>query len=216
VPFTVNDSVGDWTGYVVTQTQDIAPGATATYQIVAQSLNGFTGTITLNVSGLPPGATATFNPPQINGGSGATLLRVATSGTTPQPSVYTITITGTNGILVHSTTVYLGVSSSGGDFTGGVSPAQGTVSASAAGSASFTVTATPVNGGAGDLTLSASGMSAGVTASFTSTTIPGSSGSSVLTLTASSGTPPGTYQVFITSSGSGAVHQSSVSLVVTP
>jgi hypothetical protein len=179
-------------------------------------LGGFTGGIALNVSGVPPGATATFTPPVISGGSGSSNLKVVTDVTTPQPQIYNLTVTGTNGILVHSTTVYLGVSSSGGNFTGAVSPAQASVSASAAGSAAFTVTATPISGGAGDLTLSASGMPAGVTASFSSTTIPGSSGSSVLTLSASHGTTPGTYQVFITSSGSGAIHQSSVMLTINP
>jgi hypothetical protein len=215
VPFTVNDSVGDWTGYVVTQSQNIAPGGTTTYQIVAQGMNGFNGNISLNVSGLPPGATATFNPPMISGGSGSTMLTVNTASTTPQPQIYNLTVTGTNGILVHSTTVYLGVSSSSGDFTGSVSPSQGSVSASAAGSFVTTISAAPMNGGAGDLTLSASGMPAGVTASFSSTTIPGSSGSSTLTLTASSGTAPGTYQIYINASGSGRFHQDSVMLTIT-
>lgn len=216
VPFDVNDSVGDWTGYVLTQSQNIAPGGKGQWQIVAQALNGFTGNIALTVSGLPPGATAGFNPPSINGGAGSTILTVNTAGSTPQPQVYPLTVTGTNGILVHSTTVYLGVSSSGGDFSGTVSPSSASVSASGAGSAAFTVAASPVNGGAGDLTLTASGMPAGVTASFSSTTIPGSSGSSTLTLTASSGTPTGTYQIYINASGSGVFHQNSVMLTVNP
>lgn len=216
VPFDVNDSVGDWTGYVVQQSQNIAPGGTAVYQIVAQAMNGFTGTIDLNVSGLPPGATASFNPPTIVGGAGSTILTINTSGTTPQPQIYNLTVTGTNGILIHTTTVYLGVSSSGGDFTGGVSPAQGSFSAAASGSFMTTVSVTPISGGAGDLSLSASGMPAGVTASFNSSTIPGSSGSSMLTLTASPGTTPGVYQIYINASGSGRFHQNSVTLTVTP
>ena len=216
VPFDVNDSVGDWTGYVTQQSQNIAPGGTAVYQIVAQAMNGFTGTIDLNVSGLPPGATATFNPTTIVGGSGSTILTINTSGTTPQPQIYNLTVTGTNGILIHTTTVYLGVSSSAGDFTGTVSPAQGSVSASASGSFMSTISVTPINGGPGDLTLSASGMPAGVTASFGSSTIPGSSGSSTLTLTASPGTTPGVYQIYINASGSGRFHQNSVMLTVTP
>jgi hypothetical protein len=216
VPFDVNDSVGDWTGYVVQQSQNIAPGGKAQYQIAAQALNGFTGNIALTASGLPPGATASFNPPSINGGAGSTILTVTTSSTTPQPQVYTLTVTGTNGILVHNTTVYLGVSSSGGDFTGTVSPSAASVSASASGSASFTVTASPINGGAGDLTLTAIGMPAGVTASYSTTTIPGSSGSAILKLTASPGMPTGTYQIYINASGSGAFHQNSVMLTVNP
>lgn len=216
VPFDVNDSVGDWTGYVVTQSQNIAPGGQAQYQIAALSLNGFTGNIALTVSGLPSGATASFNPPSINGGAGSTILTVKTLANTPQPEIYAITVTGTNGILVHSTTVYLGVSGSGGDFTGTVSPSTGSVSASASGSALFTVSASPTNGGAGDLTLTATGMPTGVTASFNTTTIPGSSGSVTLTLTASPGTPTGTYQIYINASGSGAFHQASLMLTVNP
>jgi hypothetical protein len=215
VPFDVNDSVGDWTGYVVQQSQNIAPGGKAYYELSTKGVNGFNGNISLNVSGLPPGATASFNPPMISGGTGSSVLTVTTAGTTPQPQIYNLTVTGTNGILVHSTSVYLGVSSTGGDFTGSVSPSQGSVSASAQVSSAFTVSATPINGGAGDLTLTASGMPAGLSASFSSTTIPGSSGSSTLTLKASSGTPTGTYQIFINASGSGAFHQSSVMLTVT-
>lgn len=216
VPFDANDSIGDWTGYVSEQAQNTKPGGTVYYAVVAQSLGGFTGTINMNVAGLPPGATASFNPPSIVGGAGSTILSVNTSATTPQPQVYNLTVTGTNGILVHSTTVYLGVSSSGGDFSGTVSPSQASVSASGSGSAAFVVTAAPLNGGAGDLSLAASGMPNGVTASFSSTTIPGSSGNSTLTLTSSPGTTPGTYQIFINASGSGAFHQNSVMLVVTP
>ncbi len=216
LPFTVNDSVGDWTGYVVQQSQNIAPGGTAYYQIVAQSLAGFNGNISMNVTGLPPGATATFTPPTISGGAGTTILAVNTSSTTPQPQVYNLTVTGTSGILVHNTTVYLGVSSSGGNFTGSVSPSQASVSASGAGSASFTLSFSPINGGAGDITLSAIGMPAGLTAMFTPPTIPGSSGSSTLTITASSGTPPGTYIIDINAAGSGAFNQGSVTITVTP
>lgn len=216
VPFTVNDSVGDWTGYVVQQSQNISPGGTAHWQIVAQAMNGFTGTISLSVSGLPPGASASFSPSSIVGGGGSTMLTVVTSGTTPQPQIYPLTVTGTNGILVHTTTVYLGISTSNGDFTGTVSPSTASVSASAGGSASFTVSASPINGGAGDISLAAIGLPGGVTASFNSTTIPGSSGSATLTLTASSGTKVGTYTIYLNASGSGVFHQDSVTLTVNP
>jgi hypothetical protein len=220
VPFTVNDTVGDWSGYVVQQAVNIAPGGTANYVIVAQSVNGFAGTINLTISGLPAGATATFSPAALTlsaGGTASTTLTVTTLSTTPQPTISDLVVTGTNGILVHTTTLYLGVNSGTGDFTGTVSPSTGSVSASASGSASFTVSATPINGGAGDLALTASGMPAGVSASFAPTaTIPGSSGSSTLTLTASPGAPVGTWQIYINASGSGVFHQDSVMLTITP
>jgi hypothetical protein len=215
VPLVVNDSVGDWTGYAVQQALDRAPGASAGYTLVATPLNGFTGDIAFTVSGLPPGATASFNPATITGGSGSTILTVNTSGTTPQPAVYNITVTGTNGILVHNTTLYLGVRTGTGDFAGAVTPSQASV-ASSGGSVSYGIAVTPVNGGAGDIALTASGLPAGATTSFTPATIPGSSGSSTLIITTASGTPPGTYRIDVTSTGSGVIHQTSVNLVVTP
>jgi uncharacterized membrane protein len=74
----------------------------------------------------------------------------------------------------------------------------------------------PINGGAGDITLSASGLPPGANAMFSPATIPGSSGSSTLTITTPSGTPQGNYQIDITSRGSGVIHQTSVQLTVTP
>jgi len=215
VPLVVNDSVGDWTGYVTQQAKNVPPGASGTYIINAVPLNGFTGDIALTASGLPPGATASFSPATIAGGSGSSVLTVKTSSTTPQPAIYSIVVTGTNGILVHNTTVYLGVSTSLGDFTGTLTPPQASVP-SAGGSASFVVTAAPIGGGAGDLALTASGLPAGATATFMPSTIFGSSGSSTLTITTASGTPPGTYQIIVTSSGTGVIHQASVTLTVTP
>jgi hypothetical protein len=217
VPFEVNSSLGDWTGYAVTANQNIAPGGSASYRLVMQGINGFTGTISLNVSGLPPGATASFSPPTISGGgTGISDLKIVTSGDSPQPATYTLTVTGTSGILVHTLALYLGVSSSGGDFNGTLSPSQGTVSASGGTSASFTLTAAPVKGGAGDLALSTSNLPAGVTATFTPSTIPGSSGSSMVTMTASKGAPVGTWNVDIVATGSGAIHTTSVALTVNP
>lgn len=215
IPLVVNSSVGDWTGYVVQQDQNVSPGASATYTIVAQPLNGFNGNISLTFSGLPPGGTASFSPAIIAGGSGSSVLTVQTASTTPQPAIYPITVTGRNGILVHSTTVYVGVRSSTGDFGGTVSPLQATVSSSG-GSVSFGLTISPVNGGAGDIKLTASGMPAGATANFNPPTIAGSSGNSTLTVTVGSGTPPGSYQIVITATGIGVIHQSSVTLTVTP
>lgn len=215
VPLVVNDSVGDWTGYVSQQTRNDKPGATVTYTIVAQPVGGFTGNISLSVSGLPPGATATFNPPTIEGGSGSSVLDVATASSTPQPAIYTITVTGTNGILTHSTQIYLGLSTSSGDFTGTASPSQASV-ASAGGNVVYTVSVSPLLGGTGDVALSVSGLPPGATANFSPSTIPASSGSSTLSITTVSGTAPGAYQVVITSMATGVVHQTSVTLTVTP
>jgi len=215
VPLVVNDSVGDWTGYLNNAALNGPPGSSPSYTIVAQPIGGFNGTIALSVAGLPPGATSSFSPASIVGGSGSSILTVKTATTTPQPSVYTLTITGTNGILVHNTTAYLGVTTSQGDFTGSASPSSVSVP-SAGGVANYAVTLSPIQGGAGDVSLSVGGLPPGATASFTPSTVSGGSGTSNLQITVASGTPAGTYSIAITSTGSGVVHQTGVSLVVTP
>jgi hypothetical protein len=214
VPVEINDSVGDWTGYVTQSTQNVQPGGTATYTIVAQPVGGFTGNISYSVSGLPAGATANFVPPVISGGSGSTTLSIVTSGVTPQPSTSTITVTGINGVLTHSIPVYLGVSASTGDFAGSIAIVSGSVPSSG-GSGSYTVTLSPVNGGAGDVALSVSGLPPGATASFTLGTISASSGTSTLNINVPSGTPSGTYAIFVTSTAAGVIHQGGTTLTVT-
>jgi hypothetical protein len=216
----VNDTVGDWTGSVDQATMNVPPGATANYSITIVPENGFNGNISLTASNLPPGGTYTFSPATVSCcasgiSSASTIFSVKTSSTTPQPDIYNIAATGVNGILSHSTTVYLGVSTSHGDTSGTVTPSTASVP-SAGGSASFAITIMPINGGAGDITLSASGLPPGANAMFSPATIPGSSGSSTLTITTPSGTPQGNYQIDITSRGSGVIHQTSVQLTVTP
>ncbi|HET8924027.1 MAG TPA: FG-GAP-like repeat-containing protein [Candidatus Acidoferrum sp.] len=216
LPITVNSTVaGDWIGTVVQPTQNIAPGGTATYQFTTAPVNGVSsGDITPTVTGLPPGATASFSPALIVGEQGGTKLTVQTSNTTPQPQVYTLIVTGTNGDLVKSTPVYLGVSSAGGDFTGSVTPTQATTAAG--GSVTYSLQAVPVNGGAGDIALSISGLPAGAIATFAPLVIPGSSGTGTLTVNTSTGTVPGSYTLVITSTASGVIHLQGVTLTVTP
>jgi hypothetical protein len=215
LPITVNSSLADWTSYVVQPTLNIAPGGSATYQYVTAPINGIvSGDIIPSVTGLPPGATATFNPPVIPGGIGGGTMTIQTASSTPQPQVYTLTVTGTKGVLVHSGPVYLGVSSSGGDFTGTSLPAS--ASTSAGGSVTYTLTGVPINGGAGDVSLSLSGLPGGAIGTFTPLVVPNGSGTSTLRVDTSTGTVPGTYTLIITSIGSGVIHQQGVNLVVTP
>jgi hypothetical protein len=70
-------------------------------------LNGFTDTVNLSISGVPSLVTATFKPTSVTGTGTSTLTFVvdhrATQGN------YPLTITGTDGPLVHSTAVTLTV-----------------------------------------------------------------------------------------------------------
>jgi hypothetical protein len=205
----------DWGSYVVQSTQNVAPGGTATYSVVVSSVNGVEhAVITPSVSGLPPGAIATFNPSTITQNQTGTMLTVQTDPATPQPSIYNMTLTGTAGVLVHSTTVYLGVSSAPGDFTGSITPSSATIKAG--GNIAYTLNAVPISGGAGDISLSLCGLPGGAIAVFSPLVIPGSSGSSTLTLYTSSGTVPGNYTLTVTSTATGVIHQQGFTLTVTP
>lgn len=214
-PITVNSTLADWTGSVVNRVQNIAPGGTAQYSISTAPVNGVaSGTITPTVGGLPPGATATFNPPVIAQAGGSTTLTVQTPANIPQPQVYTFTATGTDGAIVHSVELYLGVSASGGDFTGSITPTQATTSAG--GSVTYNISLSPVNGGAGDVSLTVDGIAGGAIGTFHPDIIGGSAGTSTLTVNTSAGTVPGTYPLTVTSTGSGVRHLTYLTLVVTP
>lgn len=82
------------------------PGST-TFTVQVNSVGGYSGTINLSVSGVPAKTTATFSPNPIvltAGGTGTSTLTITTTNSTPQ-YVMNLTITGTDGIRSHSTTV---------------------------------------------------------------------------------------------------------------
>ena len=85
--------------------QTASRGGTVTYAVTITAANGFNGLVTLAVTGLPAKSTATFNP---NPATSSAALSVTGHGM-PR-GTYTLTITGTSGSLVHSTSVTLTVS----------------------------------------------------------------------------------------------------------
>ena len=94
----------------------VAQGSNGTSTITITSQNSFSSATTLTATGLPSGVTAGFgtNPvtPPANGT--ATSVLTLTASATATTGTATITVTGTSGSLVHSTTIALTVTSSGG------------------------------------------------------------------------------------------------------
>lgn len=218
VSITVAALQGDFSGIVAQPAANTSAGGSVQYVLTLTPTGGFNSNVTLNVSGLPTGATASFNPAIVAGGNGSSTLTVQTAPGTPQPSIYNISIDASSGPLVHSALVDLGVSAGTGDFSGAISPAilNSQYVPSSGGSAQFNVSVTPINGGAGDVTLSLDGLPGASTAQFNPATIIGSSGTSSLTVTVPSGTTPGTYTLILTGSGKGVVHVTGIQFYVTP
>src|SRR5437016_5447424 len=95
------------------------------------------------------------------------------------------------------------------DFTLGASPSSRTVVAGA--SSSYTVTITPINGFAGQVTFTVSGLPAGATGSFTPNP---ATTSSTLSVTTSTSTPLGTYSLTITGASGSLTRTTTATLVV--
>src|SRR5262249_2325168 len=139
----------------------ITQGNSGSSTITVNPTGGFTGSVTLSASGLPAGVTASFgtNPTTSTSTLTLTASSTATTGTA------TVTVTGTSGSLSHTTTITLTVNAPAApDFSLAASPTSLTVVQGNSGSS--TITVNPVNGFTGSVTLSASGLPAGVTASF--------------------------------------------------
>jgi hypothetical protein len=75
--------------------------------VTISAVNGFTGVVNLSISGLPSLVTATFSQTSVTNSGSSTITfavdRRATQG------VYPLTVTGTSGLLSHSTPVTLTV-----------------------------------------------------------------------------------------------------------
>jgi probable HAF family extracellular repeat protein len=84
----------------------IARGATTTFNLGVNALNGFNHDVSLNVYGLPGGVDASFAPQIIAGGNGSSVLTLATSPNIPE-GIYTLTINATYGAQQSRTQVTL-------------------------------------------------------------------------------------------------------------
>src|SRR6185295_680086 len=101
------------------------------------------------------------------------------------------------------------------DFSLSIVPASRTVNPGDA--TNYTVTATPVGGFAGDITLAVSGASVDTTTGFAPASISitdASAKSSTLTVTTTGATPPGAYSLTVTATSGNLQHLSSAQLTV--
>jgi hypothetical protein len=75
--------------------QSVSPGASGTYTISVQAVNGFAGTVTLSASSSSSNVIASFDTTSITGGSGSAVLTVSATSSAPSGNV-TITVTASD------------------------------------------------------------------------------------------------------------------------
>ena len=97
----------DFTMSASPATVTLAAGAAGTSQITVTALNGFNGLVNLTATGMPLGVVASLAPGSVTGG-GNNVLTLTTAASTVG-GIYPITVKGTNGVLVRTTTVNLSV-----------------------------------------------------------------------------------------------------------
>jgi len=99
-----------------------------------------------------------------------------------------------------------------GDFTGSITPPYQNITAG--GTASYTITVTAIDGFAGTVQFSASGLPAGATVTFNPPTVTGS-GTTTATITTASTTPAASYPIVFTGTSGTISHTDGVNLNVT-
>jgi subtilase family serine protease len=141
-------------------TESLLPGKSATFTVAVSGTGGFTGTAALKAS-LPSGVSLSFTPASVKAGGSATAT--LTVSTAAPAGTSNITITGTSGGIVATTTVALTVQAAP-KLAVSLSVAKLTVVRGQ--SSTLNVTTTASGTFAGTIALSVTGMPAGVTATL--------------------------------------------------
>jgi hypothetical protein len=221
ITLVVASNAPDFTLAVSPASQTVVQGSSVAYSAVITAVNSYTGTINFSVAGLPAGATLTPPPPAVTNSGSSAITILTNNGTTTPVGVYPLTITATDGVLVHTASVTLNVNGPA-DFTISATPASQTVTAGV--NAGYQVNVGSVGGFNGLVSFSVSVASTNPVpppgeilpiASINPTSLTGS-GLAALTVTTDSTTTADTYLITITgTAANGAlVHSTTVTLVV--
>src|SRR6266699_435009 len=127
-------------------------GSSASSTVTVASNAGFSSAVSLAASASPSGPVVSVWPTSVTpslGGSSISTLDISAGGAAP--GTYAVTVTGTSGSLVHSTTVTVTVA---GDFSVAASPTTLTLPAGSSGAS--TITLASLNGFSGTISLASS------------------------------------------------------------
>jgi subtilisin family serine protease len=175
------------------------------------AIGGFSSIVNLSAVGVPPGVTVSFGPPSITA-SGSSVVTI-TSTPTASLGTFLVTIQGTSGALLRSTSISLTILPPP-DFTISASPNLISFGAGG-GSAQTSIALQPTNGYGGSVTLSVSGLPNGVSAVFQPATLQ-RTGTSALTIGSTTSITPGNYTLTVTASDGTLTRSTPLSLQITP
>src|SRR3989442_694672 len=185
-------------------TVSFVAGQTATSTISLHPTGGFSGTVDLTATSAPSGISVSCVPSSISGSQTSTCTL---GGSTP--GSYTVTVTGTNGSLVHTTSIGVTVTAPATpEFSISANPT--TASVLPLLSATSTISLTSTGGFSGAVALSAASSPSGAAAAWAPPSI---SGSVTSTCTLSSSTP-GSYTVTVTRTNGSLIHTTSISVTL--
>lgn len=170
----------------------------------------FSNTVTLAVDGAPAGVVATISPAVLDNTVNSAQLNITAAGTAvPGSSVLTVRATG-DGIAERTLSIDLTITATGSFALGFLEPS---VTVAQGGGGSATILVSRFNNNAGNVTLTASGVPAGVTAAISSS--PTTASSARIDFTADGTAATGSYAVSLAASSPGFPDQSaSFTLVV--
>jgi subtilisin family serine protease len=188
---------------------DTMPGGAAAFTVTSTALRGFGDDVSLSISGLPEGAGATVAPAAIAGGAGTAELAIATTPGIP-PGSYPFSVEGSSGELAHAAAGTLVVTDPV-DFGLGLSPAALTLAPRQRGA--VVVSVRRVGGFASAVTLSVSGVPAGVKASFSVNPVPVGKGSK-LRLRATARAAVGAWTITVSGAADGRTRSAAETLTV--
>jgi len=210
VTVNVTAALSDFAISVSPSSLTILQGNNATSTITTTLVSGTPDAISLRATSSPIGVGSYLSPFVVNAGATSTMT-ISVFGLTT-PGVYTLTVTGTEGAVTHSTSVTVTVTLAPSDFVIRVAPTSLTIVQGNSGTIDIGTTA--VTGTADAINLSAVSSPSGLITSLNPTVV-NAGGTSTLTISVGATIAPGTYTVTVTGVEGFAMHSTTVTVTVT-
>lgn len=211
VQLTIGTASPDFNIQLSLSSVGIVQGGSASLQVSLTRTGNFQDAVSLSLEGAPTGVTAEFSPASLSGQQSTSTLTLR-ANTSAATGTFTLTVVATSGSIRRTAQLNLTVAVAP-DFT--LSLSSSDITLPRGGQTTLTITLTRIGGFAQPVTLSISGLPAGVTASFNPSTIPGNQNSAALTLQVSASASPGVSTLTVQGTGGGLTRSANLTLRIT-